>query len=59
MNDRPISPAAPEKKPYVKPACIPVELRPEEAVLGACKTASSAGPGAGTCATLVCNALGS
>lgn len=40
------------KKPYKKPQIKRVELKPEEAVLGACKTAITAGP-----ATLPCNAV--
>ena len=32
------------KKPYQKPEIKEVPLRPEEAVLGACKTASRSGP---------------
>jgi hypothetical protein len=49
-----------EKKPYVKPEIKKVELRPEEAVLGNCKTGVSAGPGSGTCNTpAACSALGS
>ncbi len=32
------------KKPYVKPEIREVPLRPEEAVLGACKTSSRSGP---------------
>jgi hypothetical protein len=35
----------PEKKPYERPVLTKVELRPEEAVLGNCKTGSAAGPG--------------
>jgi hypothetical protein len=34
---------AKEKKPYVKPQVKQVQLKPEEAVLGNCKTDSSAG----------------
>ncbi len=37
------------KKPYVKPEMRQVSLRPEEAVLGGCKVASSLGPGQPTC----------
>jgi hypothetical protein len=49
-----------EKKPYVKPEIKKVELRPEEAVLGNCKTGVSAGPGSGTCNTpSACSAIGS
>ena len=32
---------------------ITISLRPEEAVLGHCKIAGSAGPGAGSCTVLV------
>lgn len=37
------------RRPYRKPAITQVSLRPEEAVLGACKTMSVGGPGQGTC----------
>jgi hypothetical protein len=33
-----------KRRPYVKPAVKQVPLRPEEAVLGACKLAGTAGP---------------
>jgi len=33
------------KRPYRKPELVLVPLRPEEAVLGACKTGVSGGPG--------------
>ena len=33
------------KRPYKKPALIKVPLRPEEAVLGSCKSDAPAGPG--------------
>jgi len=35
------------RRPYTKPSIVRVELRAEEAVLGACKTASSSGPFSG------------
>ena len=38
-----------EKKPYRKPRLKRVALRPEEAVLGGCKTASSSGPSGAVC----------
>jgi hypothetical protein len=41
------------KKPYAKPEIRQVSLRPEEAVLGACKTALTSGPG-----QVHCNSLG-
>jgi hypothetical protein len=37
------------KKPYVKPQITQVALRPEEAVLGGCKTASVMGLGQAMC----------
>ena len=33
-----------QKKPYTKPEIRKVTLRPEEAVLGSCKTDSTGGP---------------
>ena len=49
-----------QKKPYIKPEITEIELRPEEAVLGSCKTAASAGPGAGRCNfPSACSSLGS
>jgi hypothetical protein len=51
--------AQPEKKPYAKPELQHVYLRPEEAVLGSCKTTGVSGPGgagdgtpAGPCSSL-------
>jgi hypothetical protein len=38
-----------KKKPYESPKISVVSLRPEEAVLGACKNMSSAGPVANAC----------
>ncbi len=49
----------PLKKTYRKPVLAQVELRPEEAVLGACKTAIAAGPAQSTCAALTCRNNGS
>lgn len=37
------------KKPYVKPEVKRVMLRPEEAVLGSCKTSKISGPSQGVC----------
>jgi hypothetical protein len=37
------------KKPYAKPEVKKVRLKPEEAVLGSCKTSSVSGPGQSTC----------
>jgi hypothetical protein len=39
------------KKPYAKPQIQEVPLRPDEAVLGGCKTSSTAGPGQHRCST--------
>lgn len=51
------------KRPYVKPEIKQVALRPEEAVLGACKASAGSagsGPGGGNCRTPVpCSSLGS
>jgi hypothetical protein len=52
MNDQP-------KKPYVKPEVTQVDLVPEEAVLGNCKTANSSGPGRPLCSTIMCMTQGS
>ena len=37
------------RKPYAKPDVQQVSLRPEEAVLGSCKTSKVSGPGQGKC----------
>jgi hypothetical protein len=47
------------KRTYRKPRIESVEMRPHEALLGACKTSSSAGPASPTCSTLSCSSLGS
>ena len=49
----------PRKQPYEPPRVITISLRPEEAVLGHCKMASSAGPTMGSCAVLFCSSIGS
>lgn len=41
-----------EKKPYQKPVLLRFPLRPEEAVLGFCKSSASAGPSGGSCQSL-------
>ncbi|MDH3446134.1 MAG: hypothetical protein OEN50_19580 [Deltaproteobacteria bacterium] len=47
-------------KTYSKPELRRIQLRPEEAVLGACKTGGSAGPGQGTCSSpSACSSIGS
>jgi hypothetical protein len=47
----------PQKKPYRKPELTQVALRPDEAVLGACKISGGGGP-IGTCGT-TCSSAGS
>jgi hypothetical protein len=49
-----------QKKPYSKPEVRLVPLRPEEAVLGACKNTGSLGPIMG-CTLIIggCSTLGS
>lgn len=38
-----------KRKPYEKPDISQVSLRPDEAVLGSCKTAAISGPGQAKC----------
>lgn len=47
-----------QKKLYAKPELRQVDLRPEEAVLGNCKTLGVAGPLAGSCTTTGCSVIG-
>ena len=48
------------RRPYQKPELNQVPLRPEEAVLGHCKSSSAAGPGGGSpCSGLTCHIQGS
>ena len=48
------------KRKYQKPELTQVSLRPEEAVLGSCKTKTSSGPGQATCRTpSPCSSIGS
>jgi hypothetical protein len=49
----------PQKKPYVKPEVTQVPLRPDEAVLGNCKSAGVTGPASMNCGTMVCSTVGS
>jgi hypothetical protein len=48
----PESENTPQRKPYEKPALHEVALRPEEAVLGSCKTMGVAGPAEADCTAL-------
>ncbi|HEX6642883.1 MAG TPA: hypothetical protein VF215_17330 [Thermoanaerobaculia bacterium] len=48
------------KKAYDKPTVVRFPLRPEEAVLGFCKTTGGNGPSGGNCVSLgVCRIAGS
>jgi hypothetical protein len=48
------------KRRYEKPELTQVSLRPEEAVLGACKKGSSSGPGQPKCNNPApCSSIGS
>ena len=49
------------RRPYAPPEIVRVNLRPEEAVLSACKTASVAGPVSSACITMFsgCQSLSS
>lgn len=48
------------KKPYLKPEVTQVPLRPEEAVLGVCKsTGAGGGPVSDPCSLLNCTQMGS
>ena len=48
------------RKPYEKPSIKVVPLRPEEAVLGNCKTGSNSGPLQSLCnSPAACSTLGS
>ena len=49
--DKAKTPAKRLKKPYVKPEVKQVELKAEEAVLGACKVTGSSGPLSANCQT--------
>jgi hypothetical protein len=49
-----------KKKPYESPKLLVTSLRPEEAVLGHCKNASSAGPVHSACTAVGgCSTIGS
>jgi len=59
MNDKKNSERS-DKAQYQSPQVTRVSLRPEEAVLGHCKTAGMAGPiSAQSCSKLFCRTLGS
>ncbi len=48
-----------QKKQYAKPTIKQVDLRPEEAVLGFCKSSVSAGPASSMCTIPGCSSPGS
>ena len=49
-----------KKKPYSKPEISQVSLRPEEAVLGSCKTTKISGPAQSHCSSpSACSSLAS
>jgi hypothetical protein len=50
-----------EKRPYDPPRVVTISLRPEEAVLGHCKSPSAGSFAPGNCAAIVglCNSIGS
>lgn len=51
---------APKRPSYQAPEVVRVSLRPEEAVLGHCKTSTSTGPAThGSCRSLFCRTMGS
>lgn len=60
MNDQQHNEKQCPKRLYRKPQVIQVPLRPDEAVLGGCKTSSTGGgPGGTDCHTVQCFSLSS
>jgi hypothetical protein len=60
MNENTKSNEPRPKKRYEKPEVTQVSLRPEEAVLGACKAGRVSGPGQARCSVPApCSSLGS
>ena len=60
MNDKPERDPQQKKRAYMKPELKQVPLRPDEAVLGNCKTSNTVGPVQGTCSVVGgCFTLGS
>ncbi|MEE9501666.1 MAG: hypothetical protein V3V48_06290 [Candidatus Aminicenantaceae bacterium] len=49
MKDKPEQETHQSKKPYKKPELKKVALKPDEAVLGYCKSDNKRGPGIGVC----------
>ncbi len=60
MNDKTKQDKNQTRKPYKKPELNQVPLKPEEAVLGFCKTSGARGPARAGCGIPVgCSRLGS
>lgn len=60
MKDKPEQETQQPRKPYRKPELRKVMLKPDEAVLGYCKTDNKRGPGIGVCDSPVrCYVIGS
>ena len=56
----PVRKPHPAKRPYAPPTMRKVPLRPDEAVLGACKNGSTSGPVGSTCSVPIsCSSAGS
>lgn len=51
LNARNVKSDEEARRPYAAPEVLRVNLRPEEAVLSACKTAAAPGPIGSACAT--------
>ncbi len=49
MDDATVNSRRDDKKPYAKPQIQEVPLRPDEAVLGGCKTSGTSGPAQHRC----------
>jgi hypothetical protein len=49
------------RKPYAKPALMKVQLKPQEAILGACKNTGTVGPSAANCGfgAIICQTINS
>jgi hypothetical protein len=59
MKDRPEKKHIKTKQPYTKPEVKQVPLRPEEAVLGFCKTETVGGPMQSACTSpIICTTVG-
>jgi hypothetical protein len=60
MDDTQKESASRPKRVYQKPELVQVQLKPEEAVLGHCKTSGRQGPGGANCTSVTaCMSQGS